>query len=140
MGGELEETIDVGKAEDGGGVLEPPTSSPPEQTATIPAVGSLKTPIRYHLNGGFIHFHDDQSKLRVAIPVAEWWCALESLKHLRDEDFRYIDHDAGTMLEVSAGINENNQFDIIPEVKKVSSGVGPIFKKLEAFTAKARKK
>jgi hypothetical protein len=138
MGGQFEDQIEVaGKAD--GGVLEPPEPTGGLGTI-IPAVGSLKTPIRYHLSGGFIHFHDDKSKLRVAIPVAEWWRALESLKHLRDETFRYIDHDAGTMLEVSAGINEKKLFDIIPEIKQVSNGVGPIFQKLQSFTDKARKK
>lgn len=34
-------------------------------------VGGL-TDIRFHENGGMIHFHDDQGKAKVEVPVADW--------------------------------------------------------------------
>jgi len=134
MGGQFEDKLELGQAE--GGVLE---SHPHAGGLNLPAVGPLETPLRYHLKDGFVHFHEEKSKLRVAVPVAEWWRALESLKNLRDERYRYVDHDAGTMLEVTAGVNQDNQFEIIPKVHAISSGIGPIFEKLRTFTEKTRK-
>lgn len=35
--------------------------------------------IRFHESNGEVHFHDDDRKLKVAVPVATWWQAWQSL-------------------------------------------------------------
>ena len=137
MGGEHEGIVGVQEV-DLGGTLEPEGVQP--ATDEIQKIPPLAQSLRYHVKDGYVHFHLDPEKLRVSIPVAEWWSALESLKNLRVETWRYIDHEAGTMLEVQAGLNEKNEFDLSPTVKKISTGSGSIFQKLNEFTVKARKK
>jgi hypothetical protein len=137
MGGKHEDKIEA--PVEIGGSLEPAGAAPTGDA--IPKVDDLSQSLRYHVKDGYVHFHIDQpDKLRVAIPVAEWWSGLEQLKHLRIETWRYIDHDAGTMLEIQAGLNDKAEFDLVPKVTKIASGSGSIFKKLDEFSRKARGK
>jgi hypothetical protein len=144
MGGKNEDTIEVGKkakpkkAKDDapGGVLDPNTSQ--QAIPAVRQVPELSQKIRFHLNQGMIHFHLDDDKLKVEVPVAVWWSAWQELKNLRQNEWRYVDHERGTMLEVTAGLSQDGKFDICPVVTKVAQGSGAIFSQLDEFTTKCR--
>jgi hypothetical protein len=138
MGGEFEDKIGVAKIDDGG-VLQPPIELPVERLCT-PRVATLDQPIRYHVKDGKIHFHNDGEKLKVEVPVAEWWGAWEELKNFRRTKWQYIDSERGTLLEVSVGLTEDNKLDAHAKVSRVAHGVGTIFTKLDEFTTKQRAK
>lgn len=108
------------------------------QTGPLPTIGEMQQELRYHLNGNEVHFHADAEGIKVAIPVAEWWKAIEQARNGRVDRYRYIDHTNGTMLEVSVGVNANGEFDVLPAVSKVSTGVGPTLSKLMTFTSHAQ--
>lgn len=143
MGGQAESVITPQKVaqapQDHKHILMPPTA-PPQPT---PTVGKLEQAIRFHISNNEVHFHVDPGtgpnteRLKVAIPVAEWWTAFERLKNLRSSSYQYIDHNEGVMLQVEAGINEDGLFEVVPSLSKVGKA-GPIFKKLEDFTYEAR--
>jgi hypothetical protein len=118
MGGKNEDTIEVGK------------KAKPKK-AKDDAPGG-------HLNQGMIHFHLDDDKLKVEVPVAVWWSAWQELRNLRQNEWRYVDHERGTMLEVTAGLSQDGKFDICPVVTKVAQGSGAIFSQLDEFTTKCR--
>lgn len=150
MGGQYEDMVSpAAKAEkekkpESGNLLMPELSGMPD--SGIPQVGSLSQAIRYHVSGGDVHFHVDAGKgpnkedMKVAVPVAEWWTAWEKLKNLRGSNYSYIDHEQGCMLTVTAGLNEKGEFEIIPSLKKISNGTGPVFNRLEEFMDQQRKK
>jgi hypothetical protein len=135
MGGEHQDTIEIGK-EDLSGVLDP--GGAPEPSHAIPKVSGLSQKIRYHLSQGKIHFHLDDENLKVEIPVADWWGAWQELKNLRRNSWQYVDHQRGTMLEVTAGIGHDGKFDICPVLTKIAQGSGAVFDKLDEFTTKCR--
>jgi len=135
MGGKHQDTI---QAKDIGGVLDPGGPEPSQATQAIPKVQGLSQKIRFHLSGSMVHFHFDEEKLKVEIPVADWWGAWQELKNLRRDSWRYVDHQRATMLEVTAGLGDDGKFDICPVVTKVAQGSGAIFEKLEEFTTKCR--
>lgn len=58
---------------------DPLSSDAPAQTQNI----------RQHLNGGEIHFHDDDGGLKTAIPVAEWYTGIKAIRSM--QDWRYVD-------------------------------------------------
>jgi len=141
MGGTHEDTIEMGKKDKAkddafGGVLDPNSQ---QAIPTVRQVPELSQKIRFHLNQGMVHFHlDDADKLKVEIPVAVWWSAWQELKNLRQNEWRYVDHERGTMLEVTAGLGQDGKFDICPMVTKVAQGSGAIFSQLDEFTTKCR--
>jgi hypothetical protein len=58
--------------------------------------------IRFHESKGEVHFHDDVTKHKVAIPVAEWsrqWNDLQQ-KAPGEAVYRYFDPDQSTVLTV----------------------------------------
>jgi hypothetical protein len=143
MGGKNEDTIEVGKKDKGkgkkakadiGGTLDPNSPAIP----AVRQVPELSQKIRFHLNEGMVHFHLDEESLKVEVPVAAWWSAWQELKNLRQNEWRYVDHERGTMLEVTAGLSQDGKFDICPVVTKVAQGSGAIFSQLDEFTAKCR--
>lgn len=151
MGGQAEDTITPQTTKqaptpEDSNILLPPSSAPVETSDEIPLVGSLEQAIRYHVSGSEVHFHVDPGKgpntekMKVAIPVADWYIAFEKLKNLRETSYQYIDHAEGCMLQIRAGINSDRQFELLPTLSKISEGTGPIFDKLEVFTASSRKK
>lgn len=55
-----------------------------EQVIETPAekgLGNLVGKTRVHESAGFIHFHDDEKRVKVAIPVAEFWTAWNHFKN-----------------------------------------------------------
>lgn len=52
-----------------------------EKTISAPTKGQvinlMSGAIRIHENQGEVHFHDDRAKLKVAVPVAQFWNAWE---------------------------------------------------------------
>lgn len=148
MGGQYEDTIGSSKKSDGGdgggglgGLLQPANQK--ARTGSLPVVGDLSQAIRFHQSGGEIHFHVDDApdgKLKVALPVAEWWSAWEQVKNLRTERYRYVDHKNGCMLEVECGLDAQGKFEVKPTLSRIASGTGSTFDKLEDFTYNVQKK
>lgn len=89
--------------------------------------------IRFHENAGEVHFHADDEKLKVAVPVAEWYRAWDALKNLRRNNWQHVDLKNGSQVVVRVG-DINGQLDCTVEVTKVSSGTGPTFDALNKFT------
>lgn len=130
------ETIDVGKKKKGD-VLEP--RKPRVSSSELPRIAPLEQAIRYHVNNGEAHFHDDDENLKVAMPVAEWWKAIEQVSNFRTELYRYVDHANGTVLELRPGVNDDGEFDVTPTVKEMPA-TGPLLSKLMTFADKSRGK
>jgi len=137
MGGQNEDTIDVGAQAAEGGTLDPEIG--PSGSVSIPTVAPLSQKIRYHESGGKIHFHFDDEGLKVEVPVAEWWGIWQQLKNMRISEWTFMDHGRGTLLHVSAGLDEGGKFDVCPTVRKVTTGSGAVFQKLDEFTTKCGK-
>ena len=136
MGGKNEGTIQV-EEKSVGGTLDPE----PEKISlpTVRKVPTLSQKIRYHEKDGFIHFHLDDEGIKVNVPVAEWWGAWDQLKNLRITEWKFIDHKRGTMLEVCAGLDAKNNFEVCPKVTQFVQGPGAVFGKLDEFTTKCGK-
>jgi hypothetical protein len=45
--------------------------------------------IRQHLSGGEVHFHDDDGDLKTAIPVAEWYNGIKTIRSM--QLWQYVD-------------------------------------------------
>lgn len=143
MGGDFEGMIGAEKKTEKsgiGGLLQPASATQPK--SGLPVVGELSQAIRFHQNptGSEIHFHVDDEKLKVALPVAEWWSAWEQVKNMRLDQYRYVDHKNGTMLELTSGLDGAGKFEILPKVSRIANGVGAIYERLEDFTCNVQKK
>ena len=123
MGGE-NETISPQKVETESGVTE--------------VVGS----VRYHINKSQVHFHDDNNKLKVEIPVATWYKAWSNLMTSLPSEWNYADVDKGTILHVKLSLKKANpkkdrqfpQLDALLHIEKISTTEE--FNKLNKFSAK----
>src|SRR4029077_4449284 len=80
MGGKLEDTI---------------KKSPAKKQAVA---GSSIGKIRFHESAGEVHFHDDDAKLKVVLPVHVWVEAWGKLSSGEQAKFGYIDTAHGTSL------------------------------------------
>lgn len=54
--------------------------------------------LRIHESKGEVHFHDDDRKLKVAMPVATWYAAWQRLTNEPNSEFNYADVENGTAL------------------------------------------
>jgi len=85
---------------------------------------------RIHQNAGEVHFHDDEAKLKVAVPVADWWKAWEKLR-TESSQFEWCDTVNDTILTVETTISE----DVIDATITITEAVyGANFKALNDFT------
>ncbi len=85
-----------------GGERETNVKSTPSAKSGSTEVGS----IRIHESGGEVHFHDDKRKLKVAVPVASWYAAVENLSSLGEHGLLFFDAKNGTSLEVHLLVTE----------------------------------
>ncbi len=121
MGGERETTVEQ----------KSPESQPKEESPQ--KVGKL----RIHESGGKVHFHDDDRKLKVEVPVSEWWKAWDYLKHAH-RHWSYVDMANNSYLEIAtdmsngSGVKINTILDIQPIIY-----VSETYKELNKFTRKA---
>lgn len=70
-----------------------------------PPAGVGRHPVRVHVSGGEIHFHNDIAGIKAAVPIAEWWSAWQRL--LRLEKFVYLDLKNSTVLAVILWIDDD---------------------------------
>ena len=60
------------------------------ETISVPVSEPIQTQnIRQHMNGGEIHFHDDEGGLKTAIPVAEWYTGIKTIRSM--QPWQYVD-------------------------------------------------
>jgi len=74
--------------------------------------------IRQHVSGPEVHFHDDENKLKVAVPTAEWWNAIRNFGKLKS--FTWIDEKNQAVAmplsnEADVKVFDSNQLQIIFE-------------------------
>lgn len=62
--------------------------------------GSKIGSLRIHENAGFVHFHDDNRGLKVAVPVAEMYSAWGRLTSGKIKKFKYTDMANGSRLNM----------------------------------------
>jgi hypothetical protein len=86
--------------------------------------------IRIHESDGDVHFHDDSSKLKVAVPCGVWFSAWLKLM-VYGGNFSYIDTDRGAMVQVNV-VTHDAVVDVETFVEKIE--VGDTFKAMQKFT------
>lgn len=87
--------------------------------------------IRIHESGGEVHFHDDDAKLKVAVPVHVWSAAWDGLRSGEQAKFGYIDTDKGTALTVAL-VADGGSVDVELAIDKVKFGTA--YEKLNKFS------
>jgi len=143
MGGKAEDTIQSPKK--GKGMGEGGTIQGKEgHHVGLPSETILRSEqqLRYHESKGEVHFHADADadadakKLKCAVPVAEWFSALNKLKTWQMQAWQYLDRKRGTLLRITAGKNEEGQFDMICSLTLAVENIepGPVLSALEKFT------
>lgn len=70
-----------------------------------PPAGPGEAALRLHINSGQMHFHDDKSGLKAAVPMADWWTATQKLLQL--QRFVWVDAVNGTLLIVTSYIGDD---------------------------------
>jgi hypothetical protein len=98
--------------------------------------------VRYHESKSQIHFHDDDNKLKVAIPVAAWYKAWNNLLSSLPNEWHYADVDNGTALHVTLTLKKANQkkgrehprLDALLHIEKIEPSEE--FAKLHKFSVK----
>lgn len=117
MGGEYEDKIEVQK----------------NTTDEIKVQG-----LRFHLEKGFIHFHDDKAKLKCAVPLYIWKTKWYKIRLPKDkESFTHEDEDNKSLLTVTS-IRKNNNVKITMSVIpfKPPNNYDNVWYALENFTQK----
>lgn len=102
--------------------------------ATIPLFSGLPTQtqsIRQHMSNGQIHLHVDAEKLKVAIPVAEWFLVMRNLRSLNP--FTFIDSENNCVAYLRPYIY-GGSFEIAIEIAPIA--IGPRFNSMNAVTGK----
>lgn len=105
-----------------------------EQTVESPAAkgGKIKS-IRFHENDGEIHFHDDKAKpkIKVAVPVADFWSAWEKFKgNPLHEPIQLFDLKNGTSVTIN-GVYTDDGVDASIALDKIK--FGKTFSALDGF-------
>lgn len=143
MGGAREDVLQTEKPKEPKGVI---IQAPP--VAIPSAVGSVDLPnlsdlgitlqsIRFHESNNEVHFHDDEAKLKAAVPAAIWYAAWSQLKVLKIKDWNYRDEKNQTYLELFLGKDSNGAAEVQVKLSKIAKfSTGPTFNKLDNFTAR----
>lgn len=85
--------------------------------------------IRQHLNNGQIHFHVDAESLKVAIPVAEWFLIMKSLRSMTN--YKFVDTTNSCTIDFEPFI-DSGEFDVAIDLKPIR--IGTRFSALENVT------
>lgn len=95
--------------------------------------------VRVHESGGEVHFHDDKSKNKVAVPVAVWYDRYENLLAGGVDSIRYVDTVNKTMLMASLAIvpvaaskSGEKAVDLLIEISKIE--ISAEMSKIHKFT------
>lgn len=119
----LPPAVEVSKSE-----IKPP--KPAVASAAPPPEGIPRQyqSIRQHVSGGQVHLHDDDNKLKVAIPVAEWYVIVRQLKTMTP--YTYVDTDFNCTA-IFRPFMHDGYFEIAIEMVPVT--VGDRFKQLASL-------
>jgi len=81
--------------------------------------------IRQHISAGQVHLHDDDNKLKVSIPVAEWYVIVRQMKTLKP--YSYVDTDFNCLANFHP-YAKDGYFEVAIEMVPIT--VGDRFKQL----------
>jgi hypothetical protein len=104
---------------------QPVAAAPPPQVEGIPRQYQS---IRQHISAGQVHLHDDDNKLKVSIPVAEWYVIVRQLKTMTP--YTYVDTDFNCTA-LFRPFMHNGYFEVAIEMQPVT--VGDRFKQLASL-------
>jgi hypothetical protein len=94
--------------------------------------------IRFHLEKGFIHFHDDKAKLKCAIPLHVWKAKWYNVRLPKDsQTFTHEDEDNKSLLTVTSRRKDNTvkiNMSLVPF--KPPETYDKVWHALEGFTQK----
>ena len=105
--------------------VDPPLVKPQQKSYDAQGFPQQYQSIRQHVSAGHVHLHDDTNKLKVSIPVADWYIILRQLKTMTK--YTYVDTDFNCTANFRPFIN-NGIFDVAIEL--VPTVVGERFKQL----------
>lgn len=89
------------------------------QTSKTDHSGNVNN-IRFHKSGNEIHFHNDDKKLKVAVPFAIWHRACQKFRETPSFNFYYVDEINKSIIIIQLNWeNEQEVFKVIP-LKKLS--------------------
>lgn len=110
-----------------------------QKVATADKGSEVVGKIRFHESGGEVHFHDDENRLKVAVPAATWFAAWQRLENSGGE-WSYIDAGKQTLLSVAVEIipgkpkkKKAASVDVLLSVEKIEPS--DTFSKLRKFTS-----
>jgi hypothetical protein len=104
---------------------QPIPASPPPQVEGVPRQYQS---IRQHISAGQVHLHDDDNKLKVSIPVAEWYVIVRQLKTMTP--YTYVDTDFNCTA-IFRPFMHNGYFEVAIEMQPIT--VGDRFKQLASL-------
>lgn len=90
-----------------------------------------KQEIRQHISAGQVHLHVDIEKLKVAIPVSDWYGMLTKIRTMKN--FTFVDTEFATIAEFKPYI-KNNTFEVNIEITSIQ--IGPRFKQINEIVKK----
>lgn len=110
---------------------------PQRSSTTVASKGGTTTvmgtqKIRIHESNRKVHFHDDDNKLKAAVPVDTWFRAWTELM-VSEKPFVYYDLDNMSLLTVMIG-EDSNGVEATIRVEKLEAQIGATFKALQKFT------
>jgi len=137
VGGENESVLktDAGKAS-AESVLKADQPAP----SVLSAYGQVlrqTAEIRQHVSNGEVHFHDDQRKLKAAIPVADWFGVRRQLR--TNQPFTWIDAKFNTIVCFTPLIRSNpgNPVPVVEVIVQIEPiELGERFKQLDSLAGK----
>lgn len=79
--------------------------------------------LRIHENKGEVHFHDDKTHLKCAIPVATYFRAFDEARHTGfSKPIEFIDHDNKTQVRIERDPSKPDEVEISATVSPVNVG------------------
>jgi hypothetical protein len=95
--------------------------------------------VRIHESGGYVHFHVDAEKLKVAVPAGIWFSAWEKISTQGIESWTYFDVETKTVLTIKTDRFRDlfkNQNEMTAEVflKISKQEISDTFAALNKFT------
>lgn len=143
MGGAREDVLQTEKPKAKEGVVIQaapvaiPTATGNVDLPNLSELGIAKQQLRFHESNNEIHFHDDEAKLKAAVPAAIWYAAWSQLKVLKIKDWNYRDEKNQTYLELFLGKDSDGAAEAQVKLSKIAKfSTGPTFNKLDNFTAR----
>ena len=110
-----------------GGTNETVTPAAVSQAAAPQSVdlSSAQNPIRSHENQGEIHFHDETTKLKCAIPVATWTVEYDKWRSSMIDPLTVLGHDGKkghSSVTLIPYLDANGAMQVATAVKKTTFG------------------